>query len=148
MEVEIPVSKDTAQEAEKEDSSIYRVYTDGSGIDGRIGASAVFYERGVEQSALRLHLGDDDKHTVFEGEGVGGCLAMALLLRLPDVRGTVTIVVDSQPAIRATRARAPNPSHWIWDIWHGLARAFAQRNPQACIVVRWAPGHVGIAGNE
>jgi ribonuclease HI len=148
MEVEIPVSKKAAQEAEKEDSSIYRVYTDGSGIDGRIGASAVLYEHGVERGALRLHLGDDDEHTVFEGEGVGGCLAMALLLCLPDVWGTVTIVVDSQLAVKATRARASNPSHWIWDIWHGLARAFAQRNPQAHIVVRWAPGHVGIAGNE
>ncbi|KAJ7327438.1 hypothetical protein DFH08DRAFT_1084675 [Mycena albidolilacea] len=91
---------------------------------------------------------DDNKHTIFEGEGVGGCLAMALLLRLPDVQGTVTIVVDSQPAVKATRVRAPNPSHWIWDIWHGLACAFAQQNPQAHIVVRWAPGHVSIAGNK
>jgi hypothetical protein len=85
MEVEIPVSKEAAQDAEKEDSSIYRVYTDGSGIDGRIGASAVLYERGVERGSLRLPLGDDDEHTVFEGEGVGGCLAIALLLRVPDV---------------------------------------------------------------
>jgi hypothetical protein len=63
-------------------------------------------------------------------------------------RCAVPIAVDSQPAILATQGRAPNPSHWIWDVWHGLARAFQQRHPDARITIRWAPGHVGIAGNE
>jgi hypothetical protein len=64
------------------------------------------------------------------------------------VRGAVTIAVDSQPAILATQVRVPNPSHWIWDAWHGLARAFRQRNPEARITIRWAPGHIGIVGNK
>jgi hypothetical protein len=148
MEVEIAATKDDAKDAEKSDVSIYRVYTDDSGIDEQIGASAVLYVHGIEWSALRLHLGSNEQHTVFEGEGIGGCLALALLLELPEVQGPVTIAVDSQPAILATRVRVPNPSHWIWDTWHELARVFQRRHPEAPITIRWTPGHVGIMGNE
>ncbi|KAJ7043607.1 hypothetical protein C8F04DRAFT_876789, partial [Mycena alexandri] len=96
----------------------------------------------------RLHLGSSAHHTVFEGEGVGGTLALALLRREEDVTGGVTIVVDSQPAVNATRALASTPSHWIWDAWHVEAQSFARSHPNAQVKVRWAPGHKGIAGNE
>jgi hypothetical protein len=58
----------------------------------------------VEQGALCLHLGDNDKHTVFKGEGVVGCLAIALLLRLPNVQGAVTIVWTASWQSGHTRA--------------------------------------------
>ncbi|KAJ7932019.1 hypothetical protein B0H13DRAFT_2308170 [Mycena leptocephala] len=103
---------------------------------------------GQEVGALRLLLGDDDQHTVYEGEGIGGCLAMALLLELNGLRGPTTIVVDNQAAVWAILARAPSPSHWIWDIWDGLARKLARQHPDAHITVRWSPGHVGVTGNE
>ncbi|KAJ7639654.1 hypothetical protein DFH06DRAFT_919984, partial [Mycena polygramma] len=86
--------------------------------------------------------------TVFEGEGVGGVLAMVLLGEQDDIRGPVTVVVDSQPAVRATRTNTPTPSHWIWDLWHRYARALARAHPDATITIRWAPGHIGISGNE
>jgi ribonuclease HI len=148
MEVEIAATKDNAKDAEKNDDSIYRVYTDGSGIDEQIGASAVLYVHSIEWSALRLHLGSNEQHTVFEGEGVGGCLALVLLLDLPEVQGPVTIAVDSQPAILAVHVRVPNPSHWMWDTWHELVQVFQQRHLEAPITIRWMPGHVGIMGNE
>lgn len=101
------------KDAEKSDDSIYRVYTDGSRIDEQIGASAVLYMRSIKQGALCLHLGSNEQHTTFKGESVGGCLALALLLDLPEVQGLVTIAVDSQPAILATDVHAPNPSHYL-----------------------------------
>jgi hypothetical protein len=79
MQVDVAPSKKEAQRREKDDVFTYRVYTDGSGIDGHIGGSAVLFVHGVEQASLQLHLGEDE-HTVFEGEGIGGCLAMTLLL--------------------------------------------------------------------
>ncbi|KAJ6451541.1 hypothetical protein C8R45DRAFT_848310, partial [Mycena sanguinolenta] len=55
-------SIEDAVAAEKEDSAIYRVYTDGSGIGGQIGASAVLYERSVKIGSLRFHLGSSEHH--------------------------------------------------------------------------------------
>jgi ribonuclease HI len=148
MAVIIPSSKEEAAEAERADLSEWKVYTDGSGIEGRIGASAVLFYKGEEQASLRLCLGEATHHTVFEGEGVGGCLALTLLRKQRSVEGPVTIVVDSQPAIMATSNASPTPSHWIWDVWHDRTAALAKKHPNAKITVRWAPGHIGIAGNE
>ncbi|KAF7335977.1 RNA-directed DNA polymerase from transposon X-element [Mycena sanguinolenta] len=141
-------SKEDAVEAAKSDPSTYQVYTDGSGIDGQIGASAVLYKRGIEVNTLRFHLGSDEQHTVFEGEGVGGCLAIHLLTQLETLQGPVSIYVDSQPAIRATQTLTSTPSHWIWDLWHDLAAALVDRHPTVEVTIRWSPGHVGITGNE
>jgi hypothetical protein len=33
-------------------------------------------------------------------------------------------------------------------LWHAHAEALAKRHPDAKVTIRWAPGHVGIAGNE
>ncbi|KAJ7138519.1 hypothetical protein C8R43DRAFT_824640, partial [Mycena crocata] len=87
-------------------------------------------------------------HTVFEGEGVGGCLALALLLRQPGVRGKVTIIVDSQPAIRATKTALSTPSHWIWDEWHRQFSLLIRKHTEISLTIRWAPGHKDIKGNE
>lgn len=148
MAVEIPSSKKKAKIAEDKDTAQFKVYTDGSGIDGRIGASTVLFERGTEISSVRLCLGSAEEHTVFEGEGVGGVLAMVLLGEQPELSGPVRVVVDSQPAIRATRASTSTPLHWIWDLLHKCTRALAKLHPEAEITIRWAPGHVDIAGNE
>ncbi|KAJ6510340.1 hypothetical protein C8R45DRAFT_766627, partial [Mycena sanguinolenta] len=86
--------------------------------------------------------------TVFEGEGIGGCLAMELLMRLNRLDGPVSVYVDSQAAIQATQKTTPTPSHWIWDMWHDLVGSLTTRHPGAEITIRWSPGHVGITGNE
>ncbi|KAJ7121311.1 hypothetical protein C8R43DRAFT_827218, partial [Mycena crocata] len=93
-------------------------------------------------------LGSDEAHTVFEGEGVGGTLALVLLSRQPDVEGPVTVVVDSQPAARATRTALSTPSHWIWDEWQRRWEALMETHPEIEVTVRWAPGHRDIPGNE
>ncbi|KAJ7034147.1 hypothetical protein C8F04DRAFT_956737, partial [Mycena alexandri] len=141
-------SKEEAAEAEAADDAEWKVYTDGSGIEGCIGGAAVLYRGGEEVASARIYLGRAFRHTVFEGEGVGGGLAMWLVERQAEVKGRVTVVVDSQPAVRATQTAASTPSHWIWDVWEGRARAVRRRHPEAMVTVRWAPGHVGIVGNE
>ncbi|KAF7333334.1 RNase H domain-containing protein [Mycena venus] len=79
---------------------------------------------------------------------MGGIMAMLLLGQQRRLSGPVTVVVDSQPAIRATRNTTSTPSHWIWDLWHKYARALARRHPNIQVNIRWAPGHVDIEGNE
>jgi ribonuclease HI len=148
MAVIVPSSKEEAARMENLDTAEWKVYTDGLGIEGRIGASAVLFYRGEERASLRLCLGDTTHHTVFEGEGAGGILALALLRKQRNVEGPVTIIVDSQPAIKATANATSTPSHWIWDAWHVYATVFAKKHPRAIVTIRWAPGHIGIAGNE
>ncbi|KAJ7897962.1 ribonuclease H-like domain-containing protein [Mycena olivaceomarginata] len=144
----VPSSKEDAAKAEILDTAEWKIYTDGSGIDGRIGAAAVLFHKGEERASMRLCLGEATHHTVFEGEGIGGCLALALLRKQANVEGPVTIIVDSQPAILATSNASPTPSHWIWDAWHTQLTELAKKHPRAVVTIRWAPGHIGILGNE
>lgn len=58
----------------KKDSSIYKVFTNGSGIDRKIGASAILFEHGIELGALQLYLGKVESHTVFKGNRIGSIL--------------------------------------------------------------------------
>jgi len=57
------------EEKRRSDDAI-RVYSDGSGIEGMIGAAAVLYRGGRMKRVLRYQLGTDEEHTVYEGEGV------------------------------------------------------------------------------
>ncbi|KAJ7133571.1 ribonuclease H-like domain-containing protein [Mycena epipterygia] len=140
--------KEEAEEADTADTARWKVYTDGSGIDGKIGVSAVLYRDGVKVRTSRKRLGSARHHTVFEGEGVGGNLGLGLLWAEPNVEGDTTIAVDSTPAIDATASTQSNPSHYIWDLWHKHARIVQRKHLQIRITIRWCPGHRGIDGNE
>jgi hypothetical protein len=48
-----------AEDEDRGDRAMIQVYSDGSGIDGRIGAAAVLFRGGVLWSALRFQLGSD-----------------------------------------------------------------------------------------
>ncbi|KAJ7113044.1 hypothetical protein C8R44DRAFT_710815, partial [Mycena epipterygia] len=101
LAVEIRSSKEEAIEAEEADKARWKVYSDRSGIDRKIGAAAVLFRDGKE---IR--------------EGVGGSLGMELLRKEVVVAGAVSFFVDSKPAIQATESPASKPSHYIWDWLH------------------------------
>ena len=103
----IAKSKEDSIKEEKRDDSDIRVYTDGSGYEGNVGAAALLYRKGTEEpeKILRFHLGSLKKHTTFEGEAVGSILAAWLLQGRPEIGKTaVTSYSDSQAFIKATRA--------------------------------------------
>ncbi|KAJ6469851.1 hypothetical protein C8R45DRAFT_765675, partial [Mycena sanguinolenta] len=62
LTVSIRNSKDEAEEEEKKDKARWKVYTDGSGVDGMIGAAAVLHRDGAEVRSSRLRLGPDTDH--------------------------------------------------------------------------------------
>ena len=68
----IPPSKDAALTfANLTNTSVpVRVYNDGSGFEGGIGASALLYINDRLARSLRFYLGSPTKHTVSEAEGV------------------------------------------------------------------------------
>lgn len=149
MALRIGSSKAEAKKEESEDGAEWKLYTDGSGIGGKIGAAAILFHKEREVSTLRYRLGDESDHTVYEGEGIAaGSLGMKLLIDQRKIEGAVSVFVDSQPALRATVSHKSTPSHYIWDWWHEQARLMAEKHANALITLRWTPGHEGIRGNE
>lgn len=49
----------------------FQIFTDGSQIDGGVGASAIVFKNGRKIETVRKHLGDEEDHTVFEAEIAG-----------------------------------------------------------------------------
>ncbi|KAF8880970.1 hypothetical protein BD779DRAFT_1675634 [Infundibulicybe gibba] len=126
-----------------------RIYSDGSGIDGKIGAAAVLYRDGIPKHTLRYQLGSDHHHTVYEGEGVGIILGLELLRK--EAKGSVTRVrmgVDNQAAITSTASIKPKPAHYLWDMLDKRLNLVMNRHPNAKLAICWMPGHEGIDGNE
>ena len=56
-----------------------KIFTDGSSMNGKVGASAVLYVNDRQIVKLRYHLGAASKHMVFEAKLVGMILAAHLL---------------------------------------------------------------------
>ena len=79
-----------------------RVYSNSSGFESGIGASALLYIKNWLTRVLRSYLGTAQEHTVYEAEGVGLILGFHLLHSLmcqlthPTISGT-----DSQVVIRS-----------------------------------------------
>lgn len=73
------IDKEDALKQIEEDDAKYQLYTDGSGIDGFVGASAVLYKGDNEIAVLCYHLGRESDHEVFEAECVGPMLGLELL---------------------------------------------------------------------
>ena len=72
-QVDIANSKDDAAASEERwaQREGLRVYSNGSELEGGVGAAAVlFNERSRERTSLRLFLGPSEQHTVYEAETV------------------------------------------------------------------------------
>lgn len=120
----IAKSKDFALVAAKREftSLPISVFSDGSGFEDGIGASAVLYVGCQEHAALMYHLGPAALHTVYKAEIVGLALALTLLLALSRALNKRTIIgTDNQAAILALRNQCSHPTHYLLDHVHSLA---------------------------
>jgi ribonuclease HI len=137
-----------AMQLEREDEAEWKVYTDGSGIDGQVGAAAVIYRDEEEIGIVRRHLGSLTKHEVYDGEGIGLILGMEFIRRQQHCAGNISFYSDSQPALLATTLRKPAPSHYLWDAFHSLCERTRRKHSGIEFSLRWIPGHLDIVGNE
>jgi ribonuclease HI len=138
---------EAAELQDRGDRDSVRVYTDGSGLGGEIGAAAVLYRGETEKGQKRYHLGTIEEHTVYEGECVGVLLGLELMKQQRNIRN-VTMYIDSQAVIQAATSNKPAPGHYLLDEAHKQYRIVRKMRGNMDMIVRWSPGHSGIPGNE
>lgn len=136
-----------AKRREEEDEGDVQVYTDGSGIEGKIGAAAVLFRDETPRGAMRFQLGADTANTVYEGEAVGALMGLKLIEQEDNVR-VASMFIDNQAAITATSLIKPAPGHYIMDALHDELRLTRRKYRNLKLTVLWIPSHIGIEGNE
>ena len=77
---------------------VTQLYSDGSGLDGQVGAAVVLFIQGEEPKVVRFHLGTTADHTVYEAELMGLLLALHLLCSEQDVTRAI-IRLDNQAVL-------------------------------------------------
>jgi ribonuclease HI len=147
--IQISTTKDEAKELHNslhKRRGVKEIYTDGSGIEGKVGAAAHFHQAETNQASLQ-HLGNDDQYNVFAAELVAMCLAAATVQKSNKHR-VWNIYTDSQAAIQAVnRPHRQSGQSIIKDFLDTIDNA-ATDNPELQVALIWVPGHSGIEGNE
>lgn len=148
-EIEIRICRSRAglEELMEKDKADVMGFADGSGYKGGIGAAAILYKGGEEVDAVRLSLGSEDDHEVYEAECAGLILTLHLA-RKQAVVGKLSIWIDNTAAITATNTATPGPSHYLLDHFHSVLTELRAKHPGIKIIISWVPGHMGYAGNE
>ena len=125
----IPDKEEAINDIAQDDPDL-KIFTNGSGMNDKIGTSMVLYRDNRCKSSLQYQLGHISHHTVYEGEATGILLATNLILRELHVHTTI-IYIDSRALTLATILTSPSPGHYIIDAFHSatlkaLARYIAQ----------------------
>jgi ribonuclease HI len=150
-----------------------RVYSDGSGFEGGIGASALLYINERLVKVLRAYLGSSLEHTVYEAEGVGLVMGLHLLNGLSrQLTQTTVLGTDSQAVIKALGNQRSHAGQYILDAIHKSAEQLHAKQDRIInredrtraleagddwvgrkrdvvnLQVHWVPGHRDFEPNE
>jgi len=117
------------------------IYSDGSGINKKIGAAAVAPHR-----TIKSFLGSIANYTVYSAELYGIILATILACMPNHGKNKVIICIDNQAAIRAVE----NPSNSSGQHLVKFIIKFIEklRSNGVEVELHWVPAHIGIDGNE
>ena len=120
------------------------IYTDGSGIDGKVGAAAVAPQEG---RVKKVFLGNKYTSTVYAAELKGIYLALKIAQQeLGDSQREVLIYTDNQAVITiAGKPRSRSGSYLLAEIIELIDEI---RPRTRYIEISWIPAHTGIDGNE
>jgi hypothetical protein len=111
--ISIAPDKDEAKKEVQENQAEVKIFTDGSGYEGGIGAAAILLRRDKPIRVLRYHLGTEKQQVVYGGEMIGLTLGARLLQTENQPFRSVAFFSDSQAAIRATQINKPVPGHHL-----------------------------------
>ena len=129
------------------DDGVLDIFTDGSTIDGQVGASAVIPRL---QQERRCYMGTEYTTTVFGAELQGLAMATNLTLEVKEARNrnlwAVNVYVDNQAAIRASANPGQQSGQYLLrDVVQGIDKL---RDAGIRVQIHWIPAHVGVPGNE
>ena len=147
FEIEIMNDKKSAKSKHDEslhDNSTLCIYTDGSGINGHIGAAAVCPK--TLQSSRR-YLRSDKEHNVYTAEVTGFELAAEIALASPRTYTRCVIYADSKAAIQGIDKPNKQSGQAILISAITKIQSFIQQR-QMSTEIKWVPGHEGVRGNE
>lgn len=138
---------------EQGDTAEFRIYTDGSGYKGGIGAAAAIYQGDDTKplQTLHVHLGPKDRHSVYESEAVGLVLA-AWLIKTNARRwvgwDAISVFTDCQSVLTTAYRAKPGPGQYLFDEFRRLMDTLPGQDEEAPITLRWISAHSGVEGNE
>ena len=147
--IRIEATKEAAKKQHDEiqahlDITTMTIYTDGSGIEDKIGAAAY---NTVTNEASHQHLGSEAQFNVYIAELTAAHLAIKQLWNHCEYR-TCRIYIDSQAAIRAIdHPRRQSGQSIIRDILDSIDEITSEYTHLQFEIV-WIPGHAEIEGNE
>jgi ribonuclease HI len=143
----VAIKEDAKTAAETHNAILQRsmdlliVYTDGSGINGKIGAASVAPQIGVTRQA---YMGTEATSTVYAAELEGIHMALETAIWAGQERGI--IFSDSQAALKAIRN--PGKSSGQYTLAQIVQQLSDLHQAGRRIDLHWIPAHRGIEGNE
>jgi ribonuclease HI len=131
---------------ENNDNADYKAFSDGSGQDNDIGASAILYKKGQVRpvGSLRAFLGPKTKRNTFEAEIIGAILATWIIRNTAGTIGKeVSLYVDNQAVIMALTGTRPSSGQ------HLINTLVTASNGMPCkLKIIWISSHSKVIGNE
>ena len=143
---QIADSREASIVLESVDDADYRVYSDGSGQENDIGASAILYKKGYARplKSLQQHLGLKTRRNTFEAEAVGAILALWLVRNTQDAIGKkASMYIDNQAVIKSLLGAKPTSGQHLINAIRLAANAIPSR-----LAIKWISSHSEVKGNE
>jgi len=119
------------------------VFTDGSQEGLKLGYGYAILQPGYSEPIAYGKGSLDTCGVVFDAEAMGAWRGLEHAIRVAEPEANITVCVDNTASIWCLRGTPSATSQWAF-----LSFQEAVRNWQGRIQVKWAPGHMGIHGNE